>query len=161
MYNAPAVIYPVGRCRIQRVWMVCGWIAGGFVQAVWLSAPMALSLAQLAVALVWLVVGALLLHSERASPKGQLCWDGQQWRAVLVGQGECHGQVRLHLDGQNWLLLAWQSPQASRQWCWAERTADPARWNDFRRAVCAGDHLVSLQPAGRSGPGDTLTRERP
>lgn len=160
MYNAPAVTYPVGRCRIQRVWMAGGWIAGGIVQAVWLSASMAWSAAQLTGVLIWLLVGALVLHSYRATLRGQLFWDGQQWRAVWAGQVECFGQVRLQLDGQDWLLLAWQPLQAPRQWCWAERTRDPGRWSDFRRAVCASDseaaHSESLSPSGSA-----LTRGRP
>ena len=160
MYNAPAVTYPVGRCRIQRLWMGWAWVAAGAVQAFWFSTSMALSIAHLSGVCLWLMVGVLAWRSYRATPSGQLCWDGQQWRTTLDGQAECFGRLRLHLDGQSWMLLAWRPLQAPAQWCWAERARDPARWNDLRRAVCASVQDPS-SASGRSAPVASPNGERP
>lgn len=150
MHNAPAVTYPVGRCRIQRIMMFTGWLSGGLVLAYWVMiAPDAL-LAQLACGGVWLLAGVWAWCAYLSTPEGHWAWDGQQWTWLSLA-GEQMGQAHLQLDGQKWVLLAWQPLQARRQWCWADCSADPARWQDFRRALCASAQTGPTQPGAKAG----------
>ena len=136
----PAVRYPLWRSR------ALGW---GLLAALALAALVLLAgvlsgagamrgvFAAVAAAL-WLVAGAGALHFWWRQPRGWLCWNGHAWTLAERPGGpavalESPPEVALDLQSHLWLRL---KPMARPcAWAWLERSHEPGRWLDLRRAV--------------------------
>jgi hypothetical protein len=140
MYNAPSVAYPVGRCAFER-WLyiafmiaTCGvWFAWAIVQprSVWLFVGLSCVLG----AALW---GRRVLQLSLAT----LYWNGGVW--LLHEENSKHGsdqlgQPHVCMDFQHILLLRWQPLSKPHnvvtRWLWLNRSTQPTRWQDLRRAV--------------------------
>jgi toxin CptA len=113
-------------------------------------------------AVLWLAWAGFAWRSWVYAPVGVLQWDalapssqGPQrvgvWRWHRQAPGEhsnnpdrnnpnlSHGaplqQVQRVLDLQSLLLLRVRNPDGAHRWLWVQRSSDPARWNDLRRAL--------------------------
>lgn len=156
MRNAPSVLYPVGRCVFyarllgligvlgMAVLVLAGWSArgpeGGAVSTAtaWVGGGL------------WLLWLGFAGWSWRRAPVGQLQWDALapgtrpdarpgawRWRSEAYQDGAVLRRVELMLDLQNRVLLRLHNPDAATSWVWLERSRDPARWDDLRRALMA------------------------
>ncbi len=154
MPNAPSVIYPVGRCRLQVVLLgllglaalglLLGWQfllnvpSGPWQCVVWLAV------------VCWASWVAWVSWDWFGSPVGRLQWDALAAAASLMpsdGQGAWRwldadareatplDGVVLALDMQHLVLLRLMGAGQPDRWAWVERRRDPSRWNDLRRAL--------------------------
>ena len=135
MHHAPAVSYPVGRCRFRTCLVAASALASLAVLSIW-SAWQGLHVAQsVGLALALLVLG-LQLRMLRRAPHGRLHWQGDAW---LWQPHEGHAettQVQVVLDWQSGLLLR----LSAGEWLWLERAQAPLQWLDLRRAVWGHSH---------------------
>ncbi len=101
-----------------------------------------------------LCAGAVLRLSlvDRAFSIGErLHFDGHGWSLSSVTAAGT-GRVEICLDFQSLMLLNLSEPGRPRRWMWLERTADPHRWQDLRRAVYSRaptvgqDSLAAISP---------------
>ena len=134
MHSAPAVSYPVGRSRLHG-WLVLGLGLGACLTGVlWLRQIDAVGWRQWLFAAVLLGASGTTAMAWRRSAQGILRWDGQTWHwtgAVALTQAV----LRVHLDGQFFLLLSLRSDTGKRLWLWPERRLDVTRWSALRQAV--------------------------
>ena len=93
------------------------------------------------------VSATALVRCWRRFPEGNLCWNGERW----IWQAEPGGSaaenvmhVELFMDLQAAQLLRVQ-PQGSRKWLWLDRSMDPARWDELRRATAVLPNLPGLK----------------
>lgn len=150
MRNAPSVLYPVGRCAFYARLLVLlgllglaafglgGWSApaveGGV--SVWVGGGL------------WLLWLGYAARSWQRSPIGRLQWDALaasaapdarpgawRWRNEANQEGALLSQVELMLDLQSRVLLRLCNADGATTWVWLERSSDPARWDDLRRAL--------------------------
>ncbi len=132
MHSAPAVSYPVGRSRFQLRFIVCllalGFVAGLLWCTAWVGWRQCLY------AVTWLAAGMIAVQAWRASPRGRLIWNGQDWRWTSIG-ASVWGRVTVHLDLQFVLVLSLRTPTGRRIWLWPERGTNSARWQALRQAV--------------------------
>lgn len=133
MHSAPSVSYPVGRSRFALFLVVLAWLAGAAGIVAWRFQVRAPLLQSLAVAGVVVVAGAVALRGWIRSPTGTLSWDGAGW-TWSAPAGPEPGSVQAVLDIQRVMLLRWNAGRITR-WLWLERTMQPSRWPDVRRAV--------------------------
>lgn len=139
MHSAPSVSYPVGRSFFLACLMGLAWLAGACVVGAWLlSLSPSVGLTAFAPGVV-LLAGVLATRSWRASPVGEVCWDGQAW----TWRGQAVAFEAVVLDLQACLLVFWRSPGAGTGWLWLERAARPDRWSDLRRAVYSRPRIDS------------------
>lgn len=159
-HNAPPVVYPIVRSRLQAWVLLAVWGAGVLAVLGWFqSNPVVDWRVLLAVSAV-LVAGVVAFAGWKNAARGQLAWDGQMWRWESPGYqtGVAEQQLRVIADFQHLLLLRLENQAHARLWLWLERRACPERWLDFRRAVYSPHrwHAVARQrhdPAARSGSG--------
>jgi len=152
MHSAPAVTYPVGRCRIQG-WLVAGlWGAAAVACALWLQAA-GFGWSQGVALLIWLLSGVLAWRSVRQAPQGLLRWDGREWH-WQTPDADLVGQLEPQLDFQHGLLLLFRPTAGTGTravlWLWPVRSSEPARWQALRRAACARTAPADL-PADAGG----------
>ena len=88
----------------------------------------------------WLVSTVAAWHFLRHLPQGELDFDGENWYfADQVGQLDQTGSVSIRFDGQNGMLLRFESEFKRVSWLWLEERFAPQRsshdWHDLRRAV--------------------------
>lgn len=152
MYNAPSVVYPVGRCAFYALLLTIIGLVSAAVGTLFL-----LGLAQrldhssrwttvLACVLLWMVWVAIAATGWLRSQQGTLEWDS----SAVLDEGEagawlwsdlsCFEPVALNqmewvLDLQDRILLRFRSVNMGQRWIWLERRSHPARWNDLRRAL--------------------------
>ncbi|WP_342129469.1 hypothetical protein [Hydrogenophaga sp. OTU3427] len=144
-YHAPSVSYPAGRGRLESwgLGVLCGlaWlllaVAAGqgaqpwrHPQAAW-SLGLGAGLCVSAAGMVW--------WRLRAVPTGWLCWrqGGWSWHARLDAAPRDVARVDLVCDVQQALLVRVRAAGDVPRWLWLERSRDPLRWDDLRRAVWA------------------------
>jgi toxin CptA len=149
------VVYPVHRSRALTGLMVLIWAAGAAAMVVWFynsGAHVDLSGWR-----VWLMAAAVLAAAVgvvsfwRTSERGQLIWDGELWHEALATpprRGWWHIdqpsagaltpddlEVQVVVDMQLAMLLRLTRGQQASRWVWVERSVQPERWLDLRRAV--------------------------
>jgi toxin CptA len=135
MHGAPAVSYPVGRCRLAAGLLAGAWLAGAAACAAWawqVPAPawqMAVAAGMLLATGAW-GVGAIL-----AMPQGALSWTGAAWRWQAAGEEPQSGTVTRAMDLQRWMLVHWRTPAGRSAWLWLEQRSSPHAWSALRRAV--------------------------
>jgi toxin CptA len=146
-HNAPSVVYPLERSRLQGLILLGLWVLGLLVIVLWAGSShmfgwqQALGIALLAGA------GMTAASGWRNCAVGQLAWDGQSWRWESQGYqaGAVDHVVSVALDGQAVMLLCVENPARTRLWLWAERRVCPERWLDLRRAVYSPQRDSSSQ----------------
>jgi hypothetical protein len=131
MHNAPSVKYPVGRSAWAGALLLCLWLAGLGVVALWSWVDPAPGRRQALGLALAAGVGAWAAWHWRHLPRGELGWDGAAW----AWDGEAGtGGIEVALDLQVAMLLR-RPGQGQGAWLWLERGAAPAHWSDIRRAV--------------------------
>lgn len=149
MHNAPSVTYPVGRsvwyARLMggvAVLGLLGVVLGG-VYGSWRAA--------LVCGPVWGLWLAAALWARRRLPQGKLSWlpdrvepDGPlgapgvwSWASGAYRQGVALKRVERVYDLQRAVLLRLHNPDGACTWIWVERSTEPGRWLDLRRALVA------------------------
>ncbi|MDP1683964.1 hypothetical protein [Hydrogenophaga sp.] len=148
------MVYPVGRC-VFHAWML--GLLGALSATAWFllltghhAAPdqpwrWAMSLTAIGSFGAWACAAVL---SWVRSPQGMLVWDASLrqdedevergawlWRNKVRAQDTPLRELQLVLDLQDRVLLHMRMANASARWIWAERSRDPARWSDLRRAL--------------------------
>lgn len=111
--------------------VVASWVGFGARDAV-LSAAVALGL--------WLLAAAGASHFWWRQPRGVLQFDGQAWTLGPTAKSfsgplalSVPPEVLLDLQAHLWVRIV---PSGhSSQWLWLERSSQPERWMDLRRAV--------------------------
>ena len=111
--------------------VVAAWVGFGARDAV-LSAAVALGL--------WLLAAAGASHFWWRQPRGVLQFDGQAWTLGPTAKSfsgplalSLPPEVLLDLQAHLWVRIV---PSGhSSQWLWLERSSQPERWMDLRRAV--------------------------
>ncbi|TAG33317.1 MAG: hypothetical protein EAZ34_07795 [Polaromonas sp.] len=93
---------------------------------------------------VVMLAGAAAYKGWKSTPAGQLTWDGQCWRWEETGHltGVTEQKLTVVFDFQTLLLFRLESPTCAHLWLWAERSVQPERWLDLRRAVYAPHRTV-------------------
>ena len=131
MHNAPSVSYPVGRPRVAGLLAAALWLAGAVVTLLWLREAADPGWRQGLAATMLAITGAWALRSWSRSPQGELRWDGTSW-TWPGGAGATGLDVALDLQR---ILLVRRRESGAAHWLWLERSRDPQRWLDLRRAV--------------------------
>ena len=111
--------------------VVAAWVGFGARDAV-VSAAVALGL--------WLSAAAGAAHFWWSQPRGVLQFDGQAWTLGQTAKSfsgplalSVPPEVLLDLQAHLWVRIV---PSGhSSQWLWLERSSQPERWMDLRRAV--------------------------
>lgn len=149
MHNAPSVTYPVGRCALYG-WLlgVLGALGALMLAAWWLYAPQPTLTGGMA-SVIWLLWMAFALGSWRRASQGRIGWraterrvagttaGGWHWLSATCPEGAPIERVELVLDMQFCALLRLHNANSLTRWVWVERTRDPLRWSDLRRALWA------------------------
>jgi hypothetical protein len=151
MRNAPSVVFPVGRSAFYgRVLVFLGALAllvlGGWGLSQ-RSVPDLLPVGFTGI-LMWVLWAAWAWRGWRLSPVGLLQWDANaspvdeplragawRWTSAVSGDGVLLLAVERALDLQSRVLLRLRCADRSGLWVWVERSGDPLRWNDLRRAL--------------------------
>lgn len=151
-YPAPAVHYPVGRSHRLAVLLVLLHLGSLAVLAAWLlQGAGAERTALLPSLLLWAVAMALSLRFWQRLPVGTLAWDGSGWQLhrptgapVDLALGKV---VVVQVDLQHHMALTFPAARPA-VWLLVERTREPARWLDLRRAVYSRPCAAEPAPAG-------------
>jgi toxin CptA len=147
MHSAPSVSYPLGRSHFHGYTLGLIGLAGTAVGALWLFDADVVGWRH------WLFFTALFLtcivsaETWRRTPAGRLHWDGAVW-CRTDDHASVSGDLSIHLDLQNCLILSLRLATGSRIWLWPERRTDVARWNDLRRAVFSPRPIRGAQDPG-------------
>jgi hypothetical protein len=153
-YHAPPVSYPVGRCLWAGGLLLgmCLLLLGALLASAGQGADLsehASAARSLSLGLAgWAVVSAWAGWQWLRSPCGRLVWRNGHWAWLPQGQTEpiALSAVDLTWDVQGLILVRLCRDGAAPRWVWLERRADPARWDDVRRAVWAARQLVAPGP---------------
>ena len=158
MHNAPPVVYPVGRF----VWAAClvtGFALAGALGLVYWQTMTLHGWPQICIAwLVWCgsVVGAALRWHQEWSPQGLLVWSGEGWFLRDEAGAENPVFVRVLLDVQRFMVLAYAGRESGglREWrtqyAVLHQASMPSFWHGFRCAVYSRpkDDSVSARRRG-------------
>ena len=154
MRHAPSVQYPVGRSFLGYGVLLLGLAVLGLLLLGLGMGRYGLSGWRAVIGCaIWAVWTVVALASWRRAPVGHLQWDAQApnphasdgvstpgvwvWRSSGYPQGVPLTHVQVRWDGQERLLLRLSRSAGLGWWVWAERGADAARWEAFRRALIA------------------------
>ena len=147
-YLPPAVRYPLAFPR-GPLWVAAGlWVLAAALLLAWQwvggAVPWAVRLGGW---LSWVLAGWAIQQGARGVAQGQLFWDGGAWWWQAPGAPEWQAvqQLRLRMDAQSALLLAWRS-ECGLQYGWLEQDAEPWRWGDCRRAVYSAATVSGTAP---------------
>jgi hypothetical protein len=110
------------------------WFVGAAGVAAWQWQVQASPARVFAAVAIVAAAGVFAARKWLRTPQGLLAWDGLGWTWTVVS-GACAGEPEVVLDAQRVLLLRWRGAEGPIQWLWLERGAQPARWDDLRRAV--------------------------
>ena len=139
--HAPAVLYPLRHSRVLATLLFALGLLGALVLIAWaVLGTRAPFRGSVAVAIgVWLAAVAGGVHFWLQQPLGALRWDGQHWTLLGVRPDAdaklLSGPPEVFLDLQSHLWVQ-VSPTGHRGiWLWLERSGQPERWMDLRRAV--------------------------
>ncbi|PJI96787.1 hypothetical protein CLU85_1543 [Acidovorax sp. 69] len=157
----PAVQYPLRRSFVLGAVLLGLLLAGAGVLVAWfLGGARYPSGIGIAAGCLWLVVAACVLHFWWHQLEGVLRWDGQAWTVEDDQHGKIFWalsrppEVILDLQGHLWVCAF---PLGHHQtWLWLERSSQPERWVDMRRAVYSrakpgADNADETAPAKRRG----------
>ncbi len=137
VYNAPPVIYPVGRSRFHACLLLGLWLAGAVVTLLWTQSAVLAPGGALLAGLLVLCLAGLAFRVWIQAPEGQLAWDGEVWRwqSASYQAGEATYRLTVGTDLQRVLLLRLENSDRASLWLWVDAARQPDRWLDLRRAV--------------------------
>jgi hypothetical protein len=135
MHHAPAVSFTVERSAVYGRWLAAALALGLGVGAAWLRQSDTTGWPQGLYLLLYLLTSALALRQWYRAPTGRLQWDGQAW--YWSTWPAAARALKVHLDGQNWLLVSLHGEAGRTLWLWVERRTDAATWPALRRAAFA------------------------
>ena len=161
----PTVLYPLRRSGVLGSALamlllvgaagLLGWVlqgaAGGTSQA---TAAVAFAL--------WLLAAFSALHFWWRQTSGALHWDGQSWvlepgrpGAAILALSD-PPQVLVDLQSRLWVHVRFS--EGGSAWLWLDRSLQPERWVDLRRAVYSrarpgADNADKTAPASASRHG--------
>jgi hypothetical protein len=150
MHHAPAVSYPVGRCRF-RTGLVVASLLINVLTLSWWTWSQGWHVAQMAGWALGLAVAMLQARMLQRWPQGCLHWQGDHWLwqpegdAQLMEAAQLLSRLQVVLDWQSGLLLCAQGTR--KQWLWLDRSQAPWLWLDLRRAVWG--HSQATAPISR------------
>ena len=136
--HAPAVNFPTEGAGYLR-WLLAGVVLLGAATLGMYGHGTAASSKLLtwqwfSVAGTWLVSTIAVWHFIHHLPQGELDFDGENWYFL-----DQVGTVSVRFDGQNCLLLRFESEFKRVHWLWLEArfalSFAPSHWHDLRRAV--------------------------
>ena len=139
--RAPSVQYPLRRSRVLGALLLALLFTGAGVVAAWVGFGARDAVLSAAVALgLWLLAAAGATHFWWSQPRGVLQFDGQAWTLGQTAKSfsgplalSVPPEVLLDLQAHLWVRIV---PLGhSSQWLWLERSSQPERWMDLRRAV--------------------------
>ncbi len=139
--RAPSVQYPLRRSRVLGALLLALLFTGAGVVAAWVGFGARDAVLSAAVALgLWLLAAAGASHFWWRQPRGVLQFDGQAWTLGPTAKSfsgplalSVPPEVLLDLQAHLWVRIV---PSGhSSQWLWLERSSQPERWMDLRRAV--------------------------
>ena len=139
--RAPSVQYPLRRSRVLGALLLALLFTGAGVVAAWVSSGARDVVLSAAVALgLWLLAAAGAAHFWWSQPRGVLQFDGQAWTLGQTAKSfsgplalSVPPEVLLDLQAHLWVRIV--PIGHSSQWLWLERSSQPERWMDLRRAV--------------------------
>ena len=139
--RAPSVQYPLRRSRVLGALLLALLFTGAGVVAAWVSSGARDVVLSAAVALgLWLSAAAGAVHFWWSQPRGVLQFDGQAWTLGQTAKSfsgplalSVPPEVLLDLQAHLWVRIV--PIGHSSQWLWLERSSQPERWMDLRRAV--------------------------
>ena len=139
--RAPSVQYPLRRSRVLGALLLALLFTGAGVVAAWVGFGARDAVLSAAVALgLWLLAAAGASHFWWRQPRGVLQFDGQAWTLGPTAKSfsgplalSVAPEVLLDLQAHLWVRVA--PIGRSSQWLWLERSSQPERWMDLRRAV--------------------------
>ena len=139
--RAPSVQYPLWRSRVLGALLLALLFAGAGVAVAWVSSGARDAVVSVAVALgLWLLAAAGAAHFWWSQPRGVLQFDGQAWTLGQTAKSfsgplalSVPPEVLLDLQAHIWVRVV--PTGHSSQWLWLERSSQPERWMDLRRAV--------------------------
>ena len=139
--RAPSVQYPLRRSRVLGALLLALLFTGAGVVAAWVSSGARDVVLSAAVALgLWLSAAAGAAHFWWSQPRGVLQFDGQAWTLGQTAKSfsgplalSVPPEVLLDLQAHLWVRIV--PIGHSSQWLWLERSSQPERWMDLRRAV--------------------------
>lgn len=139
--RAPSVQYPLRRSRVLGALLLALLFSGAGVVAAWVSSGARDVVLSAAVALgLWLSAAAGAAHFWWSQPRGVLQFDGQAWTLGQTTKSfsgplalSVPPEVLLDLQAHLWVRVL--PIGHSSQWLWLERSSQPERWMDLRRAV--------------------------
>jgi toxin CptA len=149
MRNAPSVKYPVGRSAFCAHLML--GIAGLGLLGVVLGAGYGALPPGWVGGVAWCAWSTAAMWAWWRQPRGQLVWEADLARPddplgmpgawFWVGGARLEGvalkQVERVYDLQSTMLLRLSHNGGAGSWIWVDRSADPVRWLDLRRALMA------------------------
>lgn len=139
--RAPSVQYPLRRSRVLGALLLALLFIGAGVVAAWVGFGARDAVLSAAVALgLWLLAAAGAAHFWWSQTRGVLQFDGQAWTLGQTAKSfsgplalSVAPEVLLDLQAHLWVRVA--PIRHSSQWLWLERSSQPERWMDLRRAV--------------------------
>lgn len=139
--RAPSVQYPLRRSRVLGALLLALLFTGAWVVAAWVGLGARDAVVSAAVALgLWLLASAGAAHFWWRQPRGVLQFDGHAWTLGQMAKSfsgplalSVAPEVLLDLQAHLWVRVA--PIGHSSQWLWLERSSQPERWMDLRRAV--------------------------
>lgn len=139
--RAPSVQYPLWRSRVLGALLLALLFAGAGVAVAWVSSGARDAVVSVAVALgLWLLAAAGAAHFWWSQPRGVLQFDGQAWTLGPTAKSfsgplalSVPPEVLLDLQAHLWVRIV--PIGHACQWLWLERSSQPERWMDLRRAV--------------------------
>ncbi len=139
--RAPSVQYPLRRSRVLGALLLALLFTGAGAVAAWVTLGARDAVVSASVALgLWLLAAAGAAHFWWSQPRGLLQFDGQDWALDQMAKSfngprilSVPPAVLLDLQAHIWVRVV--PTGHSSQWLWLERSSQPERWMDLRRAV--------------------------
>jgi hypothetical protein len=129
------------------------WLLGAAAALGWMLAAPVFGPAQALAACLLLATAVAGLRGWRATPSGQLGWDGQHWRwdSAQSVPALPEGVLAVHLDLQTLVLARFVPARGRAVWLWLECSALPGRWHALRCALHARTAKADA-PVGQPAP---------
>lgn len=140
--RASAVRYPLRRSAAFGFVIALMVIAGAAVLVAWaLLGAHSYEIGVMAATCLWVFAAASVFQFWQSQWVGSLNWDGRAWS--LDGETAqsvswvVSEQPEVLLDLQTHVWLCVSCTEHRRVWLWLDRSCQPERWMDLRRAVYA------------------------
>jgi hypothetical protein len=163
--HSPAVLYPLRRSGALG-WAVAAVLlvgaAGLFGWALQGAAGAISAVAAWAALGVWVLAAVSALHFWWHQASGWLRWDGQSWTlepdSPHVTALALSSAPEVLVDLQSRLWVSVHLSHCGHAWLWLDRSIQPERWMDLRRAVYSrarpgADNADETAPASASRHG--------